>query len=176
MKNVYSNWFTCVMLGVFTAATNMVVAQCVDSDVDLWNDHWQSCQLSESPNPTRGSSHWILYDFGQVYPLNKTRIWNVNQIQNLDIGVRNISVDVSNNGLQWEFWGSHEVPKANGDPSYAGVVGPDLSSITAQYVLITVEENWGALNCAGLTEMKFYLGDSVGPSIGEGDGGEDEDE
>ena len=40
-------------------------------------DSWQSCEISMNPNPERGESHWIMYDFGKVVKLEEVRFWNL---------------------------------------------------------------------------------------------------
>ena len=61
-------------------------------------DAWISCEPSPNPNPARGTSHWIRYDFGQSYSLYDLTLWNLNHPQYVSSGLRNVIIDYSTNG------------------------------------------------------------------------------
>ena len=125
-----------------------------------WYDGWVSCEAFPNPNPNHGISHWIMYDFGQVHALKKTKIWNTNDPNHLDRGLKDISIDVSENGTEWISAGTYTLSPADGKNTYQGSEGPDLSGINARYVLITAIENWGGA-CYGLSEVRFEVEDAV---------------
>jgi len=116
-----------------------------------------SCQTSQNPVGEYGRTHWIQYDLGQSLPLSTTRIWNINDPDQLDIGFNTVQVDYSENGEEWQHWGSMRFPRANGEAIYGGFQGPDLQGIEARYVVFTVIDTHGDGDCAGLTEVKFNL-------------------
>ena len=123
-------------------------------------DAWTSCNSSTNPNPARGASHWIQYDFNQPYGLASTHIWNYNRFDETQNGFRQIVVDYSLDGVNWTEWGVFDLAEASGIPSYTGETGPDLTGITAQHILITAISNYGG-SCYGLAELKFDVDQTV---------------
>ncbi|RMG61198.1 MAG: T9SS C-terminal target domain-containing protein [Bacteroidetes bacterium] len=133
-------------------------AQCGDTTHTAQaTDGWASCQVAPSPNPARGSGHWIMYDFGYVYTLTHSHIWNGNVSGETDQGFRDIVVDYSLDGDQWAELGSYELPEASGDAREPGQSGPDFGGVEARYVLLTALTNWGDPQCFGLAEVRFGL-------------------
>ena len=65
-----------------------------------------------------------------------------------------MTIDYSINGNDWTTWGEFELEEGTGEKIYAGVPGPDLTGITAQYLLITAIDNYGG-SCYGLSEVRF---------------------
>ena len=118
------------------------------------SDGWVSCQMSESPNPIRGNSHWVMYDFGDDYTYGVMHFWNTNNPDALDNGMNEIVIDYSQDGVTWTEWGTFEIPRADGSGFYEGVEGPDLSGVHAPYMLITGLSNHGG-PCFGLSEVRI---------------------
>jgi hypothetical protein len=141
-------------LGTLTAAQ----AQCGDTTHSATaTDSWVSCQPSPNPHGLRGSSHWIQYDFGYLYTLTSSHVWNANLSSHTDRGLREVVIDYSLDGQQWTELGTYEWAEASGYQSYQGEPGPDFGEITARYVLITALNNHGAPGCYGLSEIRFDL-------------------
>ncbi len=116
---------------------------------------WLSCTTSPNPNPSRGDSHWILYDFSEVYSLNETTMYNYNIAGSTGNGVKDFVVDYSLNGVDWTTLGSYQLPQAPGISSYSGILGPDLNGLAARYILITALTSWNNGSCAGFSEIIF---------------------
>ncbi len=121
-----------------------------------WYDGWISCETSANPNSLHGDSHWIMYDFGFVYPLFQSTIWNTNEPNNLDYGMQDYIIDYSVNGTTWTNFGTFTLNQASGFSIYEGEDGPDFGGINARYILITPTSNYGG-NCYGFSEIKFNL-------------------
>lgn len=115
---------------------------------------WISCQKSVGPNPARGNTHWIMYDFGDVYKLGKSTFWNLNNPDNLSSGIRDAYVDYSVDGINWMSWGLMHLERGEASGFYEGEEGPDFEDLEARYLLITVIDNYGNVACAGFSEMK----------------------
>ncbi len=130
-------------------------AQC--NDQTIWDQTWYSCELNENPNPEKDPSHWILYDLGAMYPLSDTKIWNVNQAGETDRGMKEVTIEVSNDKNKWESLGNFQLPQASGNFDYPGFEGPDFSGVRARYILITAISNWGDPSCYGLSEVQFNI-------------------
>ena len=137
--------------------TSYLGAQCVDPDASIWQNTWQSCEASENPNSERGTSHWVMYDFGAPYTLGKTRVWNTNEAGKTDMGFKNVTVDYSLNGEEWTELGTFEFAQGNGEAVYEGFESFNFDSIQAQYVIITAIDNWGHESCFGIAEIKFNI-------------------
>ncbi len=136
-------------------------AQCnINRHSTTWYDGWISCQTSANPNAANGNSHWIMYDFGFVYPLFKTTIWNANEPDHLDYGIMDYKMEYSTNGSAWTNFGTFTLNQASGFSVYEGEEGPDFAGIQARYVLITPTSNYGG-SCYGLSEVKFNLDASL---------------
>jgi len=136
-------------------------SQCFpDRHNTTWFDGWLSCEEAESPNPERGMSHWIMYDFNHIYGLGKVHIWNVNDNNHLDWGAQFLAVDYSLDGQNWTELDEFTIPKSSGESTYEGVYATDFVNEEARFVLITLKENWGG-NCSGFSEIRFEVTNAV---------------
>ena len=148
MKNVVT-----VMLVLLV--NSALFSQCYpDRHNTSLDESWLSCQIKESPNPARGNSHWILYDFGDSYELGQSHFWNLNVPERTSSGISTAMIDYSLDGVNWNQFVSFNLAEANASGFYEGEDGPDLSGILAQYVLITITENHGG-ECFGFSEMRI---------------------
>ncbi len=120
------------------------------------DDSWLSCQTVPSPNPARGSSHWIQYDLGGVVRLQKSHIWNYNVLNNTAMGFKDVVIDISVDGENWtQIGGTHQWQEAPGLSEYDGFVGPNFGNRPARYILLTALDSWDGGNCAGFSEWTF---------------------
>lgn len=159
------------LLAIGLLATSEVAAQCADPDASIWNDTWHSCVTAESPNPHRGEGHWIQYDFGNIYTLTTTHIWNTNEAGKLDEGFQEVIVDYSLDGEEWLTLDTVQFEQGTGLATYGGFTGFDFAGDSARYVLLTALSNYGHPTCYGLAEVKFNLKLNM-----EGESGEDDDD
>ena len=135
------------------------------------DEAWLSCIAAPNPNSSRGTGHWLSYDFGQVYRLTSTRFWNFNVPERVNSynneswsltrvkgkpedGIKEIVIDYSFDGKNWKEWTRFELPKASASPYYEGIQGPDLGGLQTRYLLITALSNHGG-SCFGLSEVRF---------------------
>lgn len=157
---------------IFSLYSSHIIAQAFpDRHSTNLTDSWHSCQTAANPNPVRGNTHWIMYNLGDTYSLNKSTIWNfnvperVNSFDNqawslsrlpgsTEDGMKDIVIDISMNGTTWTEWGRFTVPKANASGFYQGTPGPDFQGKIARYILITGITNHGG-SCFGISEIKF---------------------
>ncbi len=137
--------------------TNTSFGQCYpDRHNTSWFDGWISCETSENPNEMRGESHWISYDFGQLYELNELKIWNINDPDLLSNGAQNVIIDYSVDGVNWLEYGQETFPEATGVNNYEGEVITDFEGLKAKHLLITVVDNYGG-DCVGFAEMRVAV-------------------
>lgn len=123
---------------------------------------WLSCQKKLSPNPNREEGYWLLYDFGIPYNLATTTVWNYNEPSFLQYGITRLAIDYSLDGQIWETWGEIDLTSATGRRNYEGQAGPDLTGISARFILLTaVSTGESNMSCAGLAEVRFDLNTTV---------------
>lgn len=128
------------------AMTNMI-----DNRAD---DAWLSCSpISDAPNSERNGQHWIQYDFGGLFNISATQIWNYNVAGATEMGFQQVVIDISTDGVIWEEVGTFNWNLASGGSSYEGFSGPDLSNRTARYVLISSLDD--PSSCRGLSKVTF---------------------
>jgi hypothetical protein len=149
------NLFILLILSVSFQLT--LQAQCFpDRHNTTWYDGWVSCEASDNPNAIRGQSHWLMYDFGYVYKMGQMHVWNTNDVEYLDWGLRTVVIDYSLDGVTWTELGTFDFDQGTGKSTYEGFDGPDFDGIEAQYVLITAIDNFGG-SCFGLSEVKIRV-------------------
>ena len=144
----------------------MVHGQCYpDRHNTTWYDEWISCDASLNPNPDRGLSHWIMYDFGQKMEMKGMHIWNSNVPDKTDMGFKSVAIDYSEDGTIWEELGTFTFEQATGMNIYEGFDLETFDSFETRYLLLTGLSNYGA-ECYGLSEIRFNM-DSTASAIEE---------
>lgn len=126
----------------------------LDRHSTVQSDAWISNAKTNSPNAIRGNIHWIRYDLGETYSLQKSKIWNVNTPGILNAGAKTIIIDYSLDGTTWYEWGRYSLNQGTGTSFYEGQDGPDFSGLAARYLLINIKDNHGHATYAGLAEIK----------------------
>jgi len=135
----------------------MAMSQCFPDRHNANEDaSWLSCTASPSPNPDRGTSHWVLYELDSAYEFYNLTVWNYNHVYDHNNGVSEIIVDVSLDGVTWEEAGIFNVMQSDGSSFYQGEMVGSLGGRNGAYVLITAVENHGG-TCFGLSEVKIDL-------------------
>ncbi|NLH44031.1 MAG: hypothetical protein GX448_19515, partial [Planctomycetes bacterium] len=92
--------------------------------------------------------HWIKYEFDKVYKLDKMQVWNSNQIIEgfVGFGAKDVAVEYSTDGETWTaLEGVPEFAQAPGSPTYAANTVVDFGGVTAKYVKLTINSNWGGV-------------------------------
>ena len=152
-----------VVFLMFLVATTWGKAQCWPQGFTHETNpqqQWLSCTKTQSPNAERGSEIWLMYDLGYEYNLGTSIIWNYNEPNFTEYGVKKMAVDYSSDGVNWTSWGEHQLDLATGRRDDTGSMGPDLSGIKARYILLSVVETGESrVTCAGVAEVRFNLSD-----------------
>ncbi len=116
-------------------------------------DIWLSNMAGPQPN-------WIQYEFDRVYKLHQMWVWNFNQLIEpvVGFGFKEVTIEYSTNGTDWAVLADvPEFAQAPGAPGYAHNTTVDLGAVTAKYVKITANSNWGGvLPQYGLSEVRFF--------------------
>ena len=142
-------------------AVTILVSQCYpDRHNTSASSSWISCEASLSPNPTRGQGHWIAYDLGEITSLGQLTLWNTNNPASLTSGAKTIEIDYSQDGINWTFFDSFEVPMGQASSFYEGELGIDFDKLSAEHLLLTITENHGG-DCFGFSELRIERFDAV---------------
>jgi len=117
---------------------------------DVPDDMWLTAPGAAGPA-------WIQYEFDGVYKLYDMMVWNYNvQFEVvLGYGFKDVTIEVSENGTDWIVLADVEFAKAPSLDGYASNTTIDLGGVSAQYLRLTANDNWGALAQYGLSEVRF---------------------
>lgn len=147
-----------IYTALFILSFNNIYAQCFDDRHSMVaEDAWLSCETSENPNPERGDSHWIMYDFGEIYVLDDLDLWNYNVLGASNNGVSEVIVEISENMETWTMIGTESVDIAPESSYYEGEAVLSIGNLPARYLLITATNNHGG-DCYGLSELRVSIG------------------
>lgn len=132
------------------------IAQCTD-DGNYWNNSWVSCEVSTNPNPIRGNSHWLLFEFDENQYIDSSYVWNANRLGESSMGMNQVIVDYSLDGTTWLELGTYNFPQAPETNNYEGFQGPNFGNVFLNKILITVVSTHGDPNCASIAEVQFKI-------------------
>ncbi|MHC4370170.1 MAG: LamG-like jellyroll fold domain-containing protein [Planctomycetota bacterium] len=114
-------------------------------------DMWLSSVIGEQPT-------WIQYELDDIYQLREMRVWNSNQLLEpvIGFGVKDVTVEISEDGENWTSVGDVEIPRAPGLADHAHDATIDLGGASAKFVKLTVNSGWGGIVPQyGLSEVQF---------------------
>ncbi len=100
---------------------------------------------------------WIQFDLGHIYQLAELWAWNFGYGDDSQMGLRDIIIDYSTDGLNWTELGRFEWENADPSQPNFGFKGADFNGINARYIMISIRDNWGGSQLA-LAEVKFNIG------------------
>ena len=115
------------------------------------SDMWLSG--ADGPEPVT-----IEYAFGRIYKLHQMLVWNYNvQFESiLGYGMKDVTVEYSENGVDWLTLGDFEFAQGDGTPDYAAGTAIDFGGLAVQAVRLTAGDNWGTMTTqCGLSEVRF---------------------
>ena len=104
-----------------------------------------------------GESVWIQYEFDRVYKLHELWVWNYNvQFElALGFGVKEATIQYSEDGENWTTWGDVEFAQGTALADYAHNTTVDMGGVAAQYVRLNINAGWGIMGQYGLSEVRF---------------------
>jgi hypothetical protein len=118
-----------------------------------------SVELTDSWMTTGAKPAWIQYEFPQAYKLHELLVWNSNQLIEsfLGFGAKDVTVEYSLDGETWTVLeGVPQFAQATCSPTYTANTTVSFDGVTAKYVRLTIESNWGGLAAqTGLAEVRF---------------------
>ncbi|MCH7556076.1 MAG: hypothetical protein IIB56_01320 [Planctomycetes bacterium] len=103
---------------------------------------------------------WIEYELDKVYKLHQMWVWNSNDSLEsvIGFGFKDVAIEYSVNGTDYTTLGTtHEFARAPGAVDYAHNTTIDFGGVTAKYVRLITNNNWGdLLDQYGLSEVRFF--------------------
>ncbi len=143
----------CILFAIIYS--HSLSSQCFpDRHSTNWFDAWVSCEETTNPNPTNKKGHWILYDLIDNYKIDKIKIWNVNDPDHLNWGMKEIRIEYSADSLVWNVAEEIELLVGDGNNRYEGMDWIDVVIPKARFILISAMSTFGG-TCAGLAEIRF---------------------
>ena len=117
----------------------------IDSD-DMWLG-----------SPPAGESLFIQYEFDAVLKLHQMLVWNYNvQFElMLGFGLKEVTVEYSENGTDWSVLGDVQLNQATAQATYTANTTIDFGGVAAKYVRLIVNSGYGVLGQYGLSEVRF---------------------
>jgi hypothetical protein len=113
-------------------------------------DMWLGVPSSDEPL-------WIQYQFDSVCKLQQMLVWNYNApSESTDgFGLKDVRIEYSTNGSEWNVLKDVELAQATGADGYAANNTISLGGISAKFVRLLVQSNWGGAQY-GLSEVRFF--------------------
>jgi len=100
---------------------------------------------------------WIQWEFDGLYKLHEMLVWNYNvQFELiLGFGLKDVTIEYSENGADWTALGDATLNRATASPTYAANTTVDLQGVAARSVRMTVHSGYGMMGQYGLSEVRF---------------------
>ena len=114
-------------------------------------DMWQTTQVI-------GEAVWIAYEFDKVYELTEMQVWNSNTDQEYraGIGIKDVTIEISLDGLAWTALGDYVFEQGTSEPNYKANTTIDFGGQLAQHVRLNVNSGYGVYPFYGLSEVCFW--------------------
>lgn len=97
-------------------------------------------------------------DLKGQYPLSKLVIWNYNDPDHLDDGLKKFRLKISDDNTTWKTVGSYTVEKADGSAALAPSLVIDFTEeVRGHYLRLEILSNYGG-DRVGLSEVSVFLG------------------
>jgi hypothetical protein len=102
---------------------------------------------------------WLVYEFDRLYKLHQMLAWNYNSEFEmiLGFGLKDVTVEYSQDGVAWTALGDVEFAKATSTATYAANTTVDFGGVAAKFVRLTVRSGWGTAGKFGLSEVRFLF-------------------
>ncbi len=106
-----------------------------------------------------GEPVWLRYEFDRIYKLHQMLVWNYNSEFEtiLGFGLKDVTVEYSQDGVEWTALGDVKFAKASSTATYAANTTVDFGGAPARYVRLTVNSGWGVTGRFGLSEVRFMF-------------------
>ena len=133
---------------------NVVNRSGLDED-DLHSAETSDMWLSGAGGPEPVS---IEFAFDRIYKLHEMLVWNYNvQFESiLGYGMKDVTIEYSENGVGWMTLGDFEFAQATSSAGYGANTTIDFGGLAVGAVRLTASDNWGTMTTqCGLSEVQF---------------------
>lgn len=97
-------------------------------------------------------------DLKGEYPVSKVVVWNYNDPEHLDYGVKKFRLKVSDDFSLWTSIGTYTMEMADGSGGIAPSVTIALDNVHAHYVRLEILDTWSKEK-VGLSEVNVFMGE-----------------
>ncbi|MGE5294567.1 MAG: LamG-like jellyroll fold domain-containing protein [Solirubrobacterales bacterium] len=123
-------------------------------------DDGHSTEMTQMWMSTMAKPIWIQYEFDKAYKLYELWVWNSNSMLEsaMGMGAKDVTIEYSEDGSVWaQLEGVPQFARATGLANYAHNTTVNFGGVTAKYVKLTIESNWGGMTPqSGLSEVRFF--------------------
>ena len=108
-------------------------------------------------SPSGADPLHIQYEFDRVYKLHEMLVWNYNVMFELVLGfgLKDVTIEYSADGAQWEVLGDAVFAQAPARADYVHNTTVDLGGVAARFVRLVVNSGYGMMGKYGLSEVRF---------------------
>jgi len=108
-------------------------------------------------DPAADGTLWAQFEFDGIYKLHQMLIWNYNvQFETiLNLGVKDVTVEYSTDGVDWTVLGDEVLGQGIGAEGYAANTTIDFDGAAVKYVKFTINDGFGDQGQYGLSEVRF---------------------
>lgn len=128
--------------------------ECVKGST-YWIGDIASCSERMSPNPDRGISYWVLYEFSEPMNINTCQGWYEKQHLMKEMPQEAL-VDYSEDGINWTSFGKFKFPGYEQN-QYRGFLGPDFKNQKIKKILFTFPNVIKSDECPYIPELQFNV-------------------
>jgi hypothetical protein len=128
--------------------------------------HWLTDKIGSKTSASGQTCNvWIEFSFDKAYDISNMWVWNYNAYYGSNIGLKDVTIDYSTDGVTWNSLGNYELAQAAVyqsiwyDGNYRTTNSDDIAfgGVSAKYVVISATSNWGSpVGKYGLAEVRFY--------------------
>ncbi|MEN6426815.1 MAG: LamG domain-containing protein [Phycisphaerales bacterium] len=127
------------------------------SGLDEFDQH--SVNLKDMWVTPGGLPASIQYTFDKVYKVDELWVWNANsELETLmGFGAMDVVIEYSTDGETWaQLENVPQFARGTGKATYTANTIVDFGEVMAQYVKLTINDNWGATTMVSLSEVRFF--------------------
>jgi len=108
-------------------------------------------------SPAGSEPLYIQFEFDRVHKMHGLLVWNYNvQFELLlGFGVKDATIEYSENGLDWAVLGDVKLAQGTARADYTANTAIDLQGVPARYIRLTVNSGFGMMGQFGLSEVRF---------------------
>jgi len=113
---------------------------------------WTAAAGDETP--------YIQFEFDRLYKMHEMLVWNHNLAFEmfLGIGLKDVTIETSTDGVEWTVLGDAVLAQAPGSPTYTPNSTVPLDGVAAKFVRLSINSAYGTSGQIGLSEVRFlYL-------------------